>query len=484
MTDLQFTTRRSHSASLPAVRTLRMTQEAGRDQRATSPSSSRRRLRKLHIPRQRAASTPASAAFSRERFEQWAQQQTPNVSLSQITYLEAATVPEVMYCFWDAVLQRQSDAHSEAILAFPHFRNGSALFARIAGHVHECADVCTVLGHRAYATFFGGSGAEGSAPCFCVHLRMRDDVADNIGSVDGGADAAVEDDSGGDDDDDEWLSPRLAALLEQARRDDEAELQSKQGTGTDSAFDISKPISPPVPRDTDQILHDTKRWVDSVVAGAHICPFMLSAECGGLPSAPVHYEVSGARSPEHAYRDFWAHVALLQYSDPKRISTTLLITPYLLQDGSTDDNLCSAEAFDAVTAPLQSALTELGLEQLVQLVFFHPGYVFRDGNDRYAVDAQVGARPTDYARRSPWPMINVLRTRQVRMGQRGIPTESVYRRNAEFLAHVGVRKLQRMLEERDWSGVSGDAQTDAQDAASQPDDVQQAVERVRRTVGE
>ncbi|KAK4536998.1 hypothetical protein CDCA_CDCA10G3023 [Cyanidium caldarium] len=458
-----------------------MTQEAGGDRRRTSSSSSRRRLRKLRIPRQRTVSAPASAAFSRERFEQWAQQRTPNVSLSEIIYLEAVTVPEVMYCFWDAVLQRQSDAHPEAILAFPHFRNGSTLSARIAGHVHECADVCTVLGQQAYATFFGGSGAEDSAPCFCVHLRMRDDVADNIGSVDGGADAAVEEE---EEDEDEWLSPHLAALLEQARRDDEAELQSKQGTSTDSAFDHSQSVSPSVPRDTDQILHDTKRWVESVVAGAHICPFMLSAECGGLPSAPVHYEVSGARSPEHAYRDFWAHVALLQYSDPKRISTTLLVTPHLLQDGSADDSLCSAEAFDAVTAPLQSALTELGLEQLVQLVFFHPGYVFRDGNDRYAVDAQVGARPTDYARRSPWPMINVLRTRQVRMGQRGIPTESVYRRNAEFLAHVGVRKLQRMLEERDWSGMSGDAQADAQDAASQPDDVQQAVERVRRTVGE
>ena len=43
-----------------------------------------------------------------------------------------------------------------------------------------------------------------------------------------------------------------------------------------------------------------------------------------------------------------------------------------------------------------------------QLVYFHPGWVFRDGADRMG---ETGA--ANYARRSNFPMINILRTNQV-----------------------------------------------------------------------
>ena len=42
-------------------------------------------------------------------------------------------------------------------------------------------------------------------------------------------------------------------------------------------------------------------------------------------------------------------------------------------------------------------------------VFFHPKYQFRDGQARYSEDHGSA----NYARRSPWPMINILRTPQV-----------------------------------------------------------------------
>ena len=42
---------------------------------------------------------------------------------------------------------------------------------------------------------------------------------------------------------------------------------------------------------------------------------------------------------------------------------------------------------------------------------------------------------------------------QVRAAQKGIPTGSVYTTNERNLAVVGSSDLQRMLEERDWSGV-------------------------------
>ena len=59
----------------------------------------------------------------------------------------------------------------------------------------------------------------------------------------------------------------------------------------------------------------------------------------------------------------------------------------------------------------------------------------------------------NYARRSPWPMINILRTPQVRKAQKAIPTGLVYRQNEVTLDKIGSWRLQRWLVSRDWSEV-------------------------------
>ena len=59
----------------------------------------------------------------------------------------------------------------------------------------------------------------------------------------------------------------------------------------------------------------------------------------------------------------------------------------------------------------------------------------------------------NFARRSPFPMINLLRTPQVRDAQKGLPTGSVYEVNEHNLELVGVDGLQTMLETRDWKGL-------------------------------
>ena len=61
----------------------------------------------------------------------------------------------------------------------------------------------------------------------------------------------------------------------------------------------------------------------------------------------------------------------------------------------------------------------------------------------------------NYARRSPWPMINILRTTQVRAAQKGIPTGLVYQQNEKTLTSIGTDSLERMLRLRDWSDIEG-----------------------------
>lgn len=68
----------------------------------------------------------------------------------------------------------------------------------------------------------------------------------------------------------------------------------------------------------------------------------------------------------------------------------------------------------------------------------------------------------NYARRSPWPMINILRTTQVRAAQKGIPTGLVYQQNEKTLSKVGANSLEKMLRMRDWSEIE-DLKVDRRD---------------------
>ena len=85
---------------------------------------------------------------------------------------------------------------------------------------------------------------------------------------------------------------------------------------------------------------------------------------------------------------------------------------------------------------------------MIQLVFFHPMWVFRDGADR--MDEKGAA---NFARRSNFPMINILRTNQVRLAQKSIPTGLVYTQNEETLMEIGSDALYDMLVKRDWSSL-------------------------------
>ena len=69
-----------------------------------------------------------------------------------------------------------------------------------------------------------------------------------------------------------------------------------------------------------------------------------------------------------------AQVLELGRTDEKELSTVLLLTPHF--------SLHSPGGYDLLADTLNGALTNLKAEEIIQLVFFHPGYAFRDGQDR------------------------------------------------------------------------------------------------------
>lgn len=195
-----------------------------------------------------------------------------------------------------------------------------------------------------------------------------------------------------------------------------------------------------IPDDDEEIIDITKKWVGKMMSDMGICPFSQSAEKAGLPVGDVYYCVERTSNVEDMYAKYWTEVIRLESHNEKEISTTLMIIPEFMID--------NVELYESFTNTLTQPLTSLQVEDLLQLVFFHPQWSFRDGGARSGE-----GQAANYARRSPWPMINLLRTKQVRAAQKGIPTGLVYKQNEKTLSSIGVDKLETMLRLRDWGDI-------------------------------
>lgn len=207
-------------------------------------------------------------------------------------------------------------------------------------------------------------------------------------------------------------------------------------------------LSFPEELDDGIVLQDTKEWVRKVMADFGVCPFTINSDKAGIPSGGVRYTVSRAKSAEEAFLVFWEDVEALLSVPEREMSTVLTIYPEL-------DMFGDYEFFEEFCNCLGDALSAatMGMERELQLVFFHPKFVFRDGQARSGEDKGAA----NFARRGPWPMVNILRTPQVRVAQKGIPTGQVYIQNEDRLNQVGTGVLEMMLYDRDWEGLPSHA---------------------------
>uniref|UniRef100_A0A7S0T487 Uncharacterized protein n=1 Tax=Erythrolobus madagascarensis TaxID=708628 RepID=A0A7S0T487_9RHOD len=330
--------------------------------------------------------------------------------------------------FWAAVCSLNSSSKSELVVRIPP---GSAFddprqFERVANYITECSDCCDMLGSDVFLTTKHPALDDDNRRSASPELVLKRGADNDFGF--------------GDDDDDDWEID--LSILDKYKEADDAKEALAEGSVGD------------VPVDDEDVMKKTFAWVQSVVVELGVCPFTSSSAArAGVPMGDVRYQVDRASNAEHGYAAYWREVQLLlSERDERKLSTTLLIVPELFHK--------SADAFDAFSATLTSALTSLTLEKDLQLVFFHPQYCFRDGASRFgsndgggesAETASSDTAAANYARRSPWGMINLLRTGQVRAAQRVIPTGLVYRQNETTLQEIGSGKLEQMLRKRDWA---------------------------------
>jgi hypothetical protein len=169
--------------------------------------------------------------------------------------------------------------------------------------------------------------------------------------------------------------------------------------------------------DEDQVLKDTRHWVDQAVIGLNLCPFAKSVQVQGR----VRYVVSSAATVEQLIYDLGRELNALHDADPDVVDTTLLIHPQVLTDFlDYNDFLDAADAL----------VEELGLDGELQVASFHPRYQFE------------GTEPddiTNYSNRSPYPTLHLLREASIDRAVEAFPeAESIFEANIETLKRLGI----------------------------------------------
>ena len=193
--------------------------------------------------------------------------------------------------------------------------------------------------------------------------------------------------------------------------------------------DTAPTPAPPAPPADERAIAETRAWVERAVIGLNLCPFAKAPQVKGL----VRYAVSQASDPAALLADLIAELERLAEAPAERIETTLLIHPRVLTDfAEYNDFLAVAE----------DTVAELGLEGVLQVASFHPGYQFAD-----AAPDDI----TNATNRSPWPTLHLIREDSIDRAVEAFPeAEAIYEVNMatlERLGPAGWAALQRQCRE-------------------------------------
>eukprot|EP00542_Grammatophora_oceanica_P019523 CAMPEP_0194036060 /NCGR_PEP_ID=MMETSP0009_2-20130614/8454_1 /TAXON_ID=210454 /ORGANISM="Grammatophora oceanica, Strain CCMP 410" /LENGTH=584 /DNA_ID=CAMNT_0038677663 /DNA_START=108 /DNA_END=1862 /DNA_ORIENTATION=- len=341
----------------------------------------------------------------------------------------ASTTPQLLSAVWDLIAQGSSMTKGDtSTMLFPNMQDQltkPSYLNRILAHFDVCKDVCDHFGIHTLLVPYQQPSGSGPIKGFTVKSFRK-------------ADQQQLDDDYEFEYDPFWDDG--AADFDYSGIDDE--MDEKEGKDKKKKEINFPEIVNRIPDDDQVIIDTTKVWVGKLMSDMGICPFTRSAEMAGLPMGQVLYTIERCTSMEEMYARYWKEVVRVEQSNEKELSTTLLIAPEFCMD--------NIDIFESYANTLTQALTGLdGMDDLLQLIFFHPYWTFRDGGDRSGEGMAA-----NYARRSPWPMINLLRTTQVRSAQKGIPTGLVYKQNEKTLRGIGYEKLETMLRLRDWDPIA------------------------------
>lgn len=168
---------------------------------------------------------------------------------------------------------------------------------------------------------------------------------------------------------------------------------------------------------TNQVIDDTRRWLERAVIGLNLCPFAKAVHT----KAQIHYAVSQSDTPRGVLAALRTELNDLMALEPTVRDTTLLILPMCLRDFLE---------FNDFLRQADRVLRDLGLEGAVQIASFHPAFQFA---------GTVPDDVTNCTNRSPYPMLHLLREASVDRALAAYPqAELIFEKNMHTLTELGV----------------------------------------------
>ena len=187
---------------------------------------------------------------------------------------------------------------------------------------------------------------------------------------------------------------------------------------------MADPTANPAVPDDEQVLAETRRWIERAVIGLNLCPFAKAV----YVKNQVRLVVSRARHLDGFLDDLDRELDLLKSTPAEQIDTTLLIHPTLFPDFFV---------FNDFLDVVDEVIDEHGLEGEIQVAPFHPAFQFE------------GTEPGDIGNATNWapyPTLHLLREASIdRAVASGDSAETIVERNVQTLERLGHEGWQRVL---------------------------------------
>ncbi len=176
----------------------------------------------------------------------------------------------------------------------------------------------------------------------------------------------------------------------------------------------------------DQVLADTRRWLEKAVIGLNLCPFARAV----YVKNQVRIVVSQARHLDAFLDDLDRELAHLQSVSADETDTTLLIHPTLFPDFFV---------FNDFQNVVDDVLAEHALEGVIQVAHFHPDFAF---------EGEPEGDMSHCTNRAPYATLHLLREDSVEraVDSAGGDADQIVERNIRTLRELGPEGWQRVLQ--------------------------------------
>ena len=174
----------------------------------------------------------------------------------------------------------------------------------------------------------------------------------------------------------------------------------------------------------EQVLDETRCWVEHVVVGLNLCPFAAAPMKGGR----IRYVHCDEVAVEAIYRSLLEEMETLIGLPESEAETSLFVVPSGLE---------AFETYLDLLEVAEAAIPAAGLGGILQLASFHPDYCF---------DGATEEDPANFTNRSPHPMFHLIREAPLARALESYPNpEAIPERNIARLRALGLAAMSEKL---------------------------------------